>query len=193
MDISIANQHLGLLLLPPFHPSPPLPHIDTSPPDRHAHRPHKPLVSSFTHGANAYDYVNDVAWCPSHPCIFASVSSGGLLGLWNLNHSSEAPFLPLFPVTGYVAEKSASPTPTRGLSAPAGSSQIGNRSLFPPSIPPSSPPVALTRLAWTGDGKRLAVGDTSGRIHVLRMAEELIRPRKDEDMRLEETLFSQEV
>jgi hypothetical protein len=85
----------------------------------------------------------------------------------------QAPFLPLFPVTGYVAEKSASPTPTRGLSAPAGSSQIGNRSLFPPSIPPSSPPVALTRLAWTGDGKRLAVGDTSGRIHVLRMAEEV--------------------
>ncbi|EKU22225.1 hypothetical protein NGA_0166200 [Nannochloropsis gaditana CCMP526] len=27
----------------------------------HTHRPPKPLVSSFTHGANAYDYVNDVA------------------------------------------------------------------------------------------------------------------------------------
>ncbi|EWM26929.1 dynein intermediate [Nannochloropsis gaditana] len=139
----------------------------------HTHRPPKPLVSSFTHGANAYDYVNDVAWCPSHPCIFASVSSGGLLGLWNLNHSLEAPFLPLFPVTGSVADKPASPTPTRGPSAPAGSAQIGNRSLFPPTTPPSSPPVALTRLAWAGNGKRLAVGDTSGRIHVLGMAEEV--------------------
>lgn len=48
----------------------------------------KPLVSLVN---NSYDYMSDVMWSPAHPSLFASASSNGTVGLWNLASSFEEP------------------------------------------------------------------------------------------------------
>lgn len=47
-----------------------------------------PLLSMVNH---SYDYMTDVKWCPSHPAVFATASSNGTLGIWNLATSFEEP------------------------------------------------------------------------------------------------------
>jgi dynein intermediate chain len=47
-----------------------------------------PLLSMVSH---SYDYMSDVKWCPTHPSVFATASSNGTLGLWNLTTSFEEP------------------------------------------------------------------------------------------------------
>jgi len=48
----------------------------------------KPLTSWVSH---SYDYMSDVQWSPTHPSLFATASSNGTLGLWNLASSLEEP------------------------------------------------------------------------------------------------------
>ena len=48
----------------------------------------KPLVSLVSH---SYDYMSDVMWSPAHPSLFATASSNGTVGLWNLATSFEEP------------------------------------------------------------------------------------------------------
>lgn len=47
---------------------------------------------------------------------------------------------------------------------------------------------ALTKLAWSGEGRKLAVGDAEGGVHVLGVDAALVSPRVDEEVRLEELL-----
>ena len=47
-----------------------------------------PLLSMVSH---SYDYMSDARWCPTHPAVFATASSNGTLGLWNLTKSFEEP------------------------------------------------------------------------------------------------------
>lgn len=39
--------------------------------------------------SNSYDYMSDVQWNPLHPSLFATASSSGTVGLWNLAESTE--------------------------------------------------------------------------------------------------------
>lgn len=48
----------------------------------------KPLMSYVSH---SYDYMSDVAWSPTHPSLFATASSNGSIGLWNLATSLDEP------------------------------------------------------------------------------------------------------
>ena len=48
----------------------------------------KPLMSWLSH---SYDYMSDVAWSPTHPSLFATASSNGTVGFWNLAASFEEP------------------------------------------------------------------------------------------------------
>jgi len=48
----------------------------------------KPLLSLVSH---SYDYMSDVMWSPTHPSLFATASSNGTVGLWNLATSFEEP------------------------------------------------------------------------------------------------------
>jgi dynein intermediate chain len=47
-----------------------------------------PLTSMVSH---SYDYMSDVKWSPTHPSLFATASSNGTVGLWNLATSFEVP------------------------------------------------------------------------------------------------------
>ena len=48
----------------------------------------RPLFSLVSH---SYDYMSDVMWSPTHPSLFATASSNGTIGLWNLATSFEEP------------------------------------------------------------------------------------------------------
>lgn len=39
--------------------------------------------------SHTYDYMSDVQWNPVHPSLFATASSNGTVGLWNLAESTE--------------------------------------------------------------------------------------------------------
>jgi dynein intermediate chain, cytosolic len=47
-----------------------------------------PLLSLVSH---SYDYMSDVKWSPMHPTLFATASSNGTIGFWNLASSFETP------------------------------------------------------------------------------------------------------
>ena len=41
--------------------------------------------------SHSYDYMSDAKWSPQHPSLFATASSNGTIGLWNLATSLEEP------------------------------------------------------------------------------------------------------
>jgi dynein intermediate chain len=47
-----------------------------------------PLLSFVSH---SYDYMCDAKWSPVHPSLFATASSNGTVGLWNIAKSLEEP------------------------------------------------------------------------------------------------------
>lgn len=47
-----------------------------------------PLTSLVSH---SYDYMSDVEWSPAHPSLFATASTNGTIGLWNLATSLDEP------------------------------------------------------------------------------------------------------
>mmetsp|Transcript_9727 Transcript_9727/g.13750 ORF Transcript_9727/g.13750 Transcript_9727/m.13750 type:complete len:689 (-) Transcript_9727:785-2851(-) len=67
----------------------------------------KPLLSLVSH---SYDYMCDVQWSPTHPALFATASSNGTMGLWNLASSLDEP---ISGSEGIVVEPDA--TSGRGL------------------------------------------------------------------------------
>lgn len=107
-----------------------------------------PLTSWVSH---SYDYMSDVQWSPVHPSLFATGSSNGRLGLWNLAISLDEP---MTGADGIVVN------PER---ADAASGLAG-----------------IHKLSWSLDGRRLAVA-SSDRLHVLNLTEEVLRSRQAED------------
>ena len=111
---------------------------------------------------------------PAHPSIFATASSNGSLGLWNLAHSVEEP------ITGSngimvdsIADLGADGGGV-GANVPVGNGGGSSSSL---------PSRGLNKLKWSLDGRRIAVA-SSDTLHVLGMAEEVWRPTGDEEVRM---------
>lgn len=69
----------------------------------------RPLISWVSH---SYDYMSDVQWSPTHPSLFATASSIGSVGIWNLASSLEEP---VTGVEGIVIEPEAASSGIRGL------------------------------------------------------------------------------
>ncbi|CAB9502667.1 dynein 1 intermediate chain [Seminavis robusta] len=115
----------------------------------------QPLMSWVS---NSYDYMSDVQWSPIHPSLFATASSTGSIGLWNIASSLEEP---ITGVDGIVVETEAATTGKRGLN----------------------------KLKWSADGRRImaAAGD---HVHVLSLAEDVVRQKGDEDSRVMSHLVS---
>lgn len=107
-----------------------------------------PLTSWVSH---SYDYMSDVQWSPVHPSLFATGSSNGRLGLWNLAMSLDEP---LTGADGIVVDPERSDAAS-GLTG-------------------------IHKLSWSLDGRRLAVA-SSDRVHVLNLTEEVLRSRQAED------------
>lgn len=115
-----------------------------------------PLVSWTSH---SYDSVSDVQWNPQNPGIFATASSSGTIGLWNLAQSLDE---------SLTDGLTAATTPSEGQAAEG-----------------------ITKLAWSvPDGRRLAVAGGGGRVHVLTLADEVVRPKGDEDAKIVQHLVT---
>lgn len=115
-----------------------------------------PLFSWTSH---SYDSVSDVQWNPHNPGIFATASSNGTVGLWNLAQSLDES------LTDGLAVSTAA---TDDLEVEG-----------------------LTKLAWSiPDGRRLAVAGGGGRVHVLTLADEVVRPKGDEDSKIVQQLVA---
>jgi dynein intermediate chain, cytosolic len=109
----------------------------------------RPLVSFVSH---SYDYMSDVMWNPVHPTLFATASSSGSIGLWNLAHSFEEPI-----------------TEQDGITI---ESERG-----------------LNKLKWSLDGRRLAAA-SSDRVHIVSLADDIVRAKGDEDSKVMNHLLS---
>lgn len=105
-----------------------------------------PLLTLDSAGS-AGNYVADVGWSPSHPCVFASVDTGAGLRLWHLGRDDRAPAL--------VRQVAAVPQPQGAAAA-------------------SAPGYGLARLRWSPDGRSLAVGDLAGMAHVIQLSGEFV-------------------
>lgn len=109
----------------------------------------RPLVGFVSH---SYDYMSDVMWNPAHPTLFATASSSGSIGLWNLANSFEEP---ITDQDGIIIESE------RGLN----------------------------KLKWSLDGRRLAAA-SSDRLHIVSLADDIIRAKGDEDSKVMNHLLS---
>lgn len=135
-----------------------------------ASRQQQPLMPLWSATSHSYDYMSDVKWSPVHPGLFATASSNGTLGLWNLASSLDDPL-----------------TGPEGLSLVDGPSSSTSSSDAATTTTP--PPRGLNKVRWSGDGRRLAVaaGDV---MQVLTLHEEVARPKGDEDDRIMSSLVS---
>lgn len=113
-----------------------------------------PLLSWTSH---SYDSVSDVQWNPQNPGLFATASSNGTVGLWNIAHSLDESLADGIKVSSSVQEEME----------------------------------GLTKLSWSNpDGRRLAVAGGGGRVHVLTLADDVVRPKGDEDSKIVQQLVS---
>jgi len=113
----------------------------------------KPLMNLLSH---SYDYMCDVQWSPVHPSIFATASSDGTLGLWDLASSLDEP------ITG-----------TDGVAVDGGGG--GGAS--------DSSQCCLNKIKWSQDGRRI-VAASWDTLHVFGMAENVWKPKGDEEGRM---------
>jgi hypothetical protein len=100
----------------------------------------------------AGNHVADVAWCPAHPAVFATVDTGASVRLWHLGRDDRAP----------VVTRSVAPTGGGG----------GGKSTAAATAAVAG--FGLTRLRWAPDGRRLVVGDVAGMVHVVAVPDELL-------------------
>lgn len=117
----------------------------------------KPLLNFLSH---SYDYMSDVQWNPNHPTVFATASSNGTLGLWNLATSLDEPITGL---QGLLLEKS--------------------------DENPHQPSHGVNKIKWSRDGKRIAAA-CSDTVHVLGITEELWKPKGNEGTKVMNLLKS---
>lgn len=108
-------------------------------------------VDSGAAAGAAGNHVADVAWCPVHPAVFATVDTGASVRLWHLGRDDRAPVVtrPVAPAGGGGGAKSST---TAAAAAGFG----------------------LTRLRWAPDGRRVVVGDVAGMVHVVAVPDELL-------------------
>lgn len=100
---------------------------------------------------SARDYVYDVQWSPIHPALFAAGDGTGNVDFWDLNKTHEVP-IHRVQVLGHSDEENKNDVRDR----------------------------AISRIKWSDDGKKLAVGASDGSVSVFDVAPEVTKST-DED------------
>jgi len=121
----------------------------------------QPLISFLS---SSYDYMCDVQWSPTNPTVFATASSNGTLGLWNLATSLDEP---LSGSDGIPLESSTNE------SASTSSTSLG----------PTPRNYALNKIRWSEDGKRLAVA-SGDELHIVGVTEDVSKGKSEDEGRM---------
>lgn len=115
-----------------------------------------PIYEFFT---PSYDYVCDAQWSPANPAIFATITSGGTLSLWNLAKSTIEPF-DTFTIAKDLED-----------SASGGKNANAPKNVFLG---------ALNKFVWNNDGSSLLIGDSLGKVHFISMTQSSVATGNDE-------------
>jgi dynein intermediate chain, cytosolic len=98
----------------------------------------------FEFSASAFDYYSSVRWCPIHPGIFTTITSGGVLMLWNLCQSI------VEPVGTLRLHQDDKDKDTKSLSTSTTNASVTSAATIS----------ALNKTVWISDGKKLLIGDS---------------------------------
>ena len=142
----------------------------------------KPLYE-FT--SSNYDYISDVHWCPIHPGVFATITSGGYVSIWNLCKSLSEPVESV----NILTNSTTTTTTTDDVKKEGSSIQHLPRSTST-SLPSTTPSVALNKFTWSANGRLLLVGDSSGCIHTIQLQDSLFSYSTSDESKLEVILSS---
>lgn len=126
----------------------------------------KPLLE-FAH--DAFDYICDIQWSPVNCSLFAAITSGGHLIFWNLNRSSSEP----------VESINVMPIFTRASASEHSSS---SSSLTSNTVEAA---MALNRLLWSADGKRVFIGNSKGSVLMLTLKDVFALQRAGDESKLD--------
>ncbi len=149
--------------------------------------PPKPLLE-FRGGD--YDYVSDVKWSPTHPCVFALASSSGTLSVYDLSRSTSEPRGSCNVVSEAVSsEDSLSSSSSSSSSSSLSSASSSNR--MPSSSKGTRKKAPLNKLEWSSDGSRIVCGDGQGVLYVVKVSSnELMTCSPEAATRVEDYLAS---
>lgn len=118
----------------------------------------KPVLEFYT---SSYDYISDVQWSPTLPLVFCTLSSGGILSVWNLGKSVTVPIESYQLSTVSGANGDALTTGTTGGHVKVGMS--GNA----PGGAGHGYSRTFNKIVWSADGYTVLVGDSVGVVHTI--------------------------
>ena len=137
----------------------------------------------------SYEYVTDVEWSPINPSVFATISCGGEVTIWDIVRSTTdaSAVLKLSHSTEWEKRQNEinSLKAQNKRSGMKSSSSSSNMNILGNSIGSR----ATNCLRWTSDGRALLVGDSFGVVAVVNIMESHALPRAGDDSRLEVLLL----
>jgi len=113
-----------------------------------------------------YDYVVDVQWSPINPCVFATITSGCDLVLWNIAHST---------------------VDCSGILKLC----VDNKQATSLGYSQRLQPRTLNRMQWSADGRRILCADSQGTVHVVSVSEAAAVARAGDEGRFELAILSE--
>ena len=122
--------------------------------------------------STSFDYVCHTHWSVVHPGVFSTITSGGILNIWNLCQSTVEPVSSLQVAVGHDDTSPTTTTGSKGLT------------------PVSYSTVALTKTAWFHEGRKAIIGDSKGSCQSIVIAKSLLDVKPTDESKLEAILFS---
>ncbi len=129
--------------------------------------------------APSYDYVCDVQWSPANASLFSTITSGGVLSLWDLSKST------------LEVQDSFNVLKDSPISSSGGANNDVKSSSSSSNIDGGLN--ALNRLVWANDGLSLYVGDTRGNVRQIDVKESAAKPRPGDEGRTQIHLMTRKV
>lgn len=142
---------------------------------------HRPLLQF---NAAAFDYFCGVSWCPINCGEFVSATSGGLLMLWNIAKSV------VEPISSIKIQSSTQESESKQGREASGTSSSSTGSKEASVVSARHHSVALNKVIWTEDGRKVVVGDSFGMAHMVVVKPSFVEVRSGDEDTVEKAIQS---